>query len=88
MTLFLNDEPGVPLQAPGITLTPIHSLPDGHAFEPHTFADQWLLELGLLGDTPLRVTYREVGAAGLAAEDRIASVPLRAAVTQGFLKAY
>ncbi|WP_434704354.1 hypothetical protein J3P85_28825 [Pseudomonas sp. Z1-12] len=88
MILLSNDEPGVPLQAPGITLTPIHSLPDGHAFEPHKFADQWLLELGLLGDTPLRVIYREVGAADSAAEDKVASVPLRAAVTQGFLKAY
>lgn len=88
MNLLPNDEPGVPLQAPGIRLTPIHSLPDGHAFEPHKFADQWLLELGLLGDTPLRVTYQEVAAAGSAAEDKIVSVPLRAAVTQGFLKAY
>ncbi|WP_434561562.1 dermonecrotic toxin domain-containing protein [Pseudomonas sp. R1-6] len=88
MTLLLNDEPGVPRQAPPVTLARIDPLPDGNAFEPHKFADQWLLELGLLGDTPLRVTYQEVEAVDSAAENKTASVPLRAAVTQGFLKAY
>ncbi|WP_445571120.1 dermonecrotic toxin domain-containing protein [Pseudomonas sp. E102] len=88
MTTLLTDESNAPLQAPPVTLVPLDKPPGGHLFEPHEFADQWLSALGLRGDTALRVTYQEVKAVDSAAEYKVASVPLRAAVTQGFSEAY
>ncbi|QXI53483.1 dermonecrotic toxin domain-containing protein [Pseudomonas alvandae] len=69
-------------------LSPLNGLPDGNPFKPHDFADPWLLALGLQGDAQVRVFYQEIKAAGRAVEDSAAWVPLRAAVTQGFLEAY
>jgi hypothetical protein len=87
MTL-LTDKASAPLQAPPVTLEPLNKLPGGHSFEPHALADQWLSAFGLNGDTALRVTYQEVTAVDSAAEYKVASVPLRAAVTRGFSEAY
>lgn len=69
-------------------LSPLNGLPDGNPFKPHDFVDPWLLALGLQGDAQVRVFYQEIKAAGRAVEDSTAWVPLRAAVTQGFLEAY
>jgi hypothetical protein len=57
-------------------------------FKSHPFADQWLLERGLTGDTLVQVTYQEVETAYSAAVQRNVSVPLRDAVTQGFSVAH
>lgn len=69
-------------------MKPISLLPNGIRFQPHKFADQWLGQWGLTGDAQVQVTYQEVVTVDSAAERRTASVPLRDAVTQGFLAAH
>ncbi|MBC3363577.1 DUF6543 domain-containing protein [Pseudomonas sp. SWRI154] len=88
MSTFLTNESSAALQPKFSTLSPLNLLPDGNAFEPHKFADQWLLELQLLGDAQVRVSYQEITAADRAVEEKTALVPLRAAVTRNFLYAY
>lgn len=87
MSTFPEDEPGVPSTSVA-PFKPINLLPGGAPFQPHTFADQWLLERGLAGDTLVQVTYQEVETVDSAAKRKRTSVPLRDAVTQGFLVAY
>lgn len=69
-------------------MKPISLLPNGMRFQPHTFADQWLGQWGLTGDAQVQVTYQEVTTIDSAAERKTAWVPLRSAVTQGFLAAH
>ncbi|WP_260958425.1 OTU domain-containing protein [Pseudomonas citri] len=69
-------------------MKPISLLPNGIRFQPHEFADQWLGQWGLTGDAQVQATYQEVVTVDSAAERKTASVPLRAAVTQGFLAAH
>ncbi|WP_343075408.1 OTU domain-containing protein [Pseudomonas sp. AF32] len=69
-------------------MKPISLLPNGIRFQPHTFADQWLGQWGLTGDAQVQVTYQEVTTIDSAAERKTAWVPLRSAVTQGFLAAH
>ncbi|WP_189674212.1 OTU domain-containing protein [Pseudomonas tehranensis] len=69
-------------------MKPISLLPNGIRFQPHKFADQWLGQWGLTGDAQVQVTYQEVETVDSAAERKTASVPLRDAVTQGFLRAH
>ena len=71
-----------------VSLKPISLLPNGIRFQPHKFADQWLSQRGLTGDAQVQVIYQEVATVDSAAERKSASVPLRYAVTQGFLIAY
>jgi hypothetical protein len=71
-----------------IALAPITPLPNGQPFATHAFADQWLSELSLRGDDPVTVTYQEVETVNSPAQTKRASVPLRNAVTQGFLSAH
>ncbi len=70
---------------PGARLRPMTLLPDGTPFQPHKFAEQWLSERGLAGDAQVPVTYQEVETIDSTAQRHTASVPLRSAVTQGFL---
>jgi len=69
-------------------LKPISLLPNGIRFQPHAFAEQWLGQWGLTGDAQVQVTYQEVTTIDSAAERKTAWVPLRDAVTQGFLEAH
>ncbi|BBP56552.1 OTU domain-containing protein [Pseudomonas sp. St316] len=69
-------------------MKPISLLPNGTRFQPHKFADPWLGQWGLTGDAQVQVTYQEVVTVDSAAERKTASVPLRDAVTQGFLIAH
>ena len=69
-------------------LKPISLLPGGVVFRPHKFAGQWLSERGLSSDATVRVNYQEVDTIDSASESTSAWVPLRHAVTQGFLSAY
>lgn len=74
--------------ASAVSLKPISLLANGIRFQPHRFADQWLSQRGLTGDAQVQVTYQEVETVDSTAETKNASVPLRDAVTQGFLSAY
>ncbi|MDP9783259.1 dermonecrotic toxin domain-containing protein [Pseudomonas fluorescens] len=85
MTVFSENEHGAPSVAP---LKPLSLLSNGLRFQPHTFADQWLGQWGLVGDAPVTVTYQEVETEESAAISKRTSVPLRDAVTQGFLIAH
>ena len=87
MSLSKN-APGAPSDTSAANFKPINLLPGGKTFLPHTFADQWLLERGLGGDTWVQVTYQEVETVDSAAQRKTTWVPLRDAVTQGFLVAY
>ncbi|WP_339504560.1 dermonecrotic toxin domain-containing protein [Pseudomonas sp. RL_105y_Pfl2_101] len=88
MTAFPENAPGVTPQAAGVLLKPISLLPHGFRFQPHEFADQWLNQWGLVGDTRVQVTYQEVETVDSAAQRKTSSVPLRDAVTRGFLIAH
>lgn len=85
MTVFSENEHGAPSVAP---LKPLSLLSNGLRFQPHAFADQWLGQWGLVGDAPVTVTYQEVETQESAAISQRTSVPLRDAVTQGFLIAH
>ncbi|MGO4325135.1 hypothetical protein [Pseudomonas sp. KB_12] len=88
MTAFPENAPGVTPHAAGVQLKPISLLPHGIRFQPHEFADQWLNQWGLIGDTRVQVTYQEVETVDSAAQRKTSSVPLRDAVTRGFLIAH
>ncbi|WP_238340347.1 hypothetical protein [Pseudomonas sp. SWRI92] len=88
MSILPEDKPGTPANTAVASFKPITLLPSGLEFQPHPFADQWLLERGLAGDTLVKVTYQEVDTVDSAAELKSVSVPLRNAVTQGFSVAY
>lgn len=88
MSTFPEDEPGAPADIVVASFRPISLLPGGIRFQPHKFADPWLLERGLAGDTLVKVTYLEVETVDSAAQRKNTSVPLRSAVTRGFLVAY
>lgn len=81
-------QPGVPPDVSVVPFRPISLLPGDVEFQPHKFADQWLLERGLAGDTFVQVSYYEVETVDSTAEPKNTSVPLRDAVTQGFLIAH
>ncbi|WP_256578323.1 dermonecrotic toxin domain-containing protein [Pseudomonas sp. A25(2017)] len=85
MTAFPENAPDVTPHAAGVQLKPISLLPHGIRFQPHEFADQWLNQWGLIGDTRVKVTYQEVETVDSAAQRKTSSVPLRDAVTQGFI---
>jgi len=94
MSIFLEDEAG---ESPGAfgtsstvqpSLESITPLPNGQPFATHAFADQWLSEQGLSGDAQVRVTYQEVETVDSAAQTKTTRVPLRDAVTPGFLPAH
>ena len=88
MTVFPENAPGVTPHAAGVLLRPISLLPHGIRFQPHEFADQWLNQWGLIGDTRVQVTYQEVETVDSAAQRKTSWVPLRDAVTRGFLIAH
>jgi len=71
-----------------LSLKPITLLPNAIRFKPHTFAEQWLGQWGLSGDAQVQVSYQEVETIDSAAQRKTAWVPLRDAVTQGFLIAH
>ncbi|SCZ39000.1 MULTISPECIES: OTU domain-containing protein [unclassified Pseudomonas] len=88
MPVFSEHEPSAPSPLPAARLKPISLLANGVRFQPHVFADQWLGQWGLTGDTQVNVTYQEVETIDSAAVTQSTSVPLRDAVTQGFLIAH
>lgn len=88
MPVFSEHEPSAPSPLPAARLKPISLLANGVRFQPHVFADQWLGQWGLTGDAQVNVTYQEVETIDSAAVTQSTSVPLRDAVTQGFLIAH
>lgn len=88
MSVFSEHESGAPTSISAARLKPISLLASGLRFQPHTFADQWLGQWGLSGDAQVTVTYQEVETVDSAAAAKSTSVPLRDAVTQGFLLAH
>ncbi|AHL36748.1 hypothetical protein CD58_29470 [Pseudomonas brassicacearum] len=88
MSAFSEHEPGASSPLPAARLKPISLLANGARFQPHVFADQWLGQWGLTGDAQINVTYQEVETIDSAAAAQSTSVPLRDAVTQGFLIAH
>ncbi|SCX63077.1 hypothetical protein SAMN03159507_02635 [Pseudomonas sp. NFACC32-1] len=88
MSVFSEHEPGASASLPAARLKPISLLANGARFQPHVFADQWLGQWGLTGDAQVNVTYQEVETIDSAAATQSTSVPLRDAVTQGFLIAH
>jgi len=88
MSVFSEHETGAPASVSAARLKPISLLANGVRFQPHAFADQWLGQWGLTGDMQVNVTYQEVETVDSAAAAKSTSVPLRDAVTQGFVLAH
>ena len=76
-------QPSLATELPSIT-----PLPSGRRFVTHALADRWLSEQGLSGSAQVRVTYQEVETIDSAAQTKTTHVPLRDAVTPGFLPAH
>ncbi|MFL6535935.1 MAG: hypothetical protein ACJ8G8_21725, partial [Pseudomonas sp.] len=76
-------QPSLATELPSIT-----PLPSGQHFVTHALADRWLAEQGLSGSAQVRVTYQEVETIDSAAQTKNTHVPLRDAVTPGFLSAH
>ncbi|MCW1244057.1 hypothetical protein OC610_06530 [Pseudomonas sp. SAICEU22] len=94
MSIFLEDEAGESSDAFGTSSTAqsslesITPLPSGQRFVTHALADQWLSEQGLSGDVQVWITYQEVETVDSVAQTKTTRVPLRDAVTPGFMSAH